>query len=197
MSAAAAATTMTPSSAGAGATSAQRDMSVGLETREKTLEEGEAEEEEELRYADVGINLTDSTYRGFYNHHTQPIHPPDIDQVLHRASSVGVRKFLVTGSDLKQSSDAINLAKQYPGQCYATVGVHPCSAMAFEKAAGDGGGGGGEAMLEELRTMAQKGKEEGWVKAFGEIGLDYDRLHFCKKEVQEKWFKRQLDVAVD
>ncbi|KAL8980376.1 MAG: hypothetical protein Q9177_005899 [Variospora cf. flavescens] len=162
MSAAAAATTMTPSGvgAGAGATSAQGDMSTVSETREKTLEEGEAEEEEELRYADVswdirtvvvdfmficlhpcpfyipnyhsihptpppppppfpspplpaahpspkvGINLTDSTYRGFYNHHTQPIHPPDIDQVLHRASSAGVRKFLVTGSDLKQSSDA-------------------------------------------------------------------------------------------
>ncbi|KAL8650730.1 MAG: hypothetical protein Q9210_003650, partial [Variospora velana] len=258
-----AATTTTPS--GGDATSAQREMSTVSETREETLEEGEAEGEE-LRYADfsqllsliscrcggcrvfsritrveserhytprvylssplsfymqikipshtsssstlpkpttapaahpsskVGINLTDSTYRGFYNHHSQPIHPPDIDQVLARATSVGVRKFLITGSDLKQSSHAINLAKQYPGQCYATVGVHPCSAMAFEKAAGDGGG---EALLEELRTMAQKGKEEGWVKAFGEIGLDYDRLHFCKKEVQEKWFKRQLDVAVD
>lgn len=64
--------------------------------------------------------------------------------------------------------------------------------MAFEEAAG-----GGEALLEELRKMAEAGKRDGHVKAFGEIGLDYDRLHFCKQEVQEKWFKRQLDVAVE
>ncbi|KAI4192941.1 MAG: hypothetical protein LQ348_003013 [Seirophora lacunosa] len=174
-----------------GAASAQKDMSTVSSTTEETQEEHDSEKEV-LRYADVGINLTDDTYRGFYNHHSKPTHPPDLDAVLQRASSVGVRKFLVTGSDLKQSSDAINLSKQYPGQCYATVGVHPCSAMAFEEAAG-----GGEALLEELRKMAEAGKRDGHVKAFGEIGLDYDRLHFCKQEVQEKWFKRQLDVAVE
>ncbi|KAI4155013.1 MAG: hypothetical protein L6R39_001316, partial [Caloplaca ligustica] len=67
---------------------------------------------ERMRYADVGINLTDPTYRGFYNHHSTPTHPPDIDQVLARASSVGVRKFLITGSDLEQSRAAIELAKR-------------------------------------------------------------------------------------
>ncbi|KAL8931646.1 MAG: hypothetical protein Q9211_006818 [Gyalolechia sp. 1 TL-2023] len=145
-----------------------------------------------LRYADVGINFTDGTYNGFYNNRKEPSHPGDLDQVLNRASSVGVHKFMVTGSDLEQSLHAIEIAKQYQGQCYATVGVHPCSANAFERA-----NDGGDQLLEELKKTAQQGARDGWVKAFGEFGLDFDRLGHCKKEVQERWFKRQLEVAVE
>lgn len=64
--------------------------------------------------------------------------------------------------------------------------------MSFEKAEG-----GGEKLLGELKQVAQTGKDEGWVKAFGEIGLDYDRLYHAGKDVQEKWFARQLEVAVE
>ncbi|KAL8719617.1 MAG: hypothetical protein Q9225_003391 [Loekoesia sp. 1 TL-2023] len=158
---------------------------------EQTNGEGKISESG-LRYADVGINLTDGTYRGFYNRHTNPSHPADLGRVLQRASSVGVRKFMVTGSDTEQSLQAIELARQYRGQCYATVGVHPCSANAFEKAHG-----GGDKLLEELRKVAENGMKDGWVKAFGEIGLDYDRLGLCGKEVQQRWFGRQLEVAVE
>lgn len=139
----------------------------------------------------VGINLTDATYRGFYRH-SKPSHEDDLPQVLDRASSVGVRKFLVTGSDLEQSRQAIELSKHYPGRCYATVGVHPCSAMSFEKSPG-----GGEKLLTQIKTLAQSGKDGGHVKAFGEFGLDFDRLEHCSRVIQEKWFARQLDVAVE
>ncbi|KAI4195497.1 MAG: hypothetical protein LQ350_007164 [Teloschistes chrysophthalmus] len=138
----------------------------------------------------VGINLTDSTYQGFYNHHSTPSHPPDLPSVINRAASVGVRKFMVTGSDLAQSLKAIDLARQYPGQCYATVGVHPCSAKAFDEY-----DGGGEALLAELERVARAGIEEGTVVAFGEFGLDFDRLGYCDRETQEKWFAKQLEVA--
>ncbi|KAL8787568.1 MAG: hypothetical protein Q9213_002130 [Squamulea squamosa] len=147
--------------------------------------------EKELRYADVGINLTDATYCGFYNHHSAPSHPPDLPSVISRATSAGVRKFMVTGSDLDQSLQAIELAKQYPGQCYATVGVHPCSARSFDKYQG-----GGEDLLKELERVAREGMKVGWVVAFGEIGVDFDRLGLAGKEVQEKWFQRQVEVAV-
>lgn len=97
---------------------------------------------------------------------------------------------MVTGSDLSQSLQAIDLARQYPGQCYATVGVHPCSARAFEEYEG-----GGEALLAELERVARAGIEEGTVVAFGEFGLDFDRLGYCDRETQEKWFAKQLEVA--
>ncbi len=44
--------------------------------------------------------------------------------------------------------------------------------------------------------MARKGIEGGWVVAFGEIGVDFDRLGFAGREVQERWFEKQLEVAV-
>lgn len=99
---------------------------------------------------------------------------------------------MVTGSDLEESRNAIALAQQYPGLCYATVGVHPCQAKSFEKFEG-----GAEALLEELRKTAIEGRKKGTVAAFGEIGLDYDRLHFCDKETQLLYFARQLDLACE
>ena len=104
---------------------------------------------------------------------------------------------MVTGSDLAQSQQAIDLAKRYPGRCYATVGVHPCAANSFEEEdEGGRGGGGGEALLEKLEAVAREGVRGGWVVAFGEIGVDFDRLGLAGREVQERWFGRQVEVAV-
>ena len=98
---------------------------------------------------------------------------------------------MVTGSDLQESKKAIALAEQYPGLCYATVGVHPCQAASFDKHRG-----GPAALLQELETLAVEAKGRGLATAFGEIGLDYDRLHFAGKEQQLKYFEAQLDIAV-
>lgn len=50
-------------------------------------------------------------------------------------------------------------------------------------------------MLGELEALAREGAEAGWVKAWGEIGLDRDRLGLCGWEVQARWFRKQLAVA--
>lgn len=52
-------------------------------------------------------------------------------------------------------------------------------------------------MLDELRTLALDAKREGYATAFGEIGLDYDRLFLSPKEPQLKYFEAQLDIAVE
>lgn len=52
-------------------------------------------------------------------------------------------------------------------------------------------------MIDELRKMATEAKEAGLAVAFGEIGLDYDRLFHSEKAPQLKYFEAQLDLAVE
>jgi len=138
----------------------------------------------------IGINLTDPIFRG--THHGKKAHDDDLLQVISRAVKAGCRKLMVTGSDLKESENAVRLARDYPGLCYATVGVHPCSAKSFEDYPD-----GAEALLSNLRTLAEESQKAGFTTAFGEIGLDYDRLHFCPKDAQIRYFDAQLDLAVE
>lgn len=98
---------------------------------------------------------------------------------------------MVTGSDLVESKNAVALAERHPRLCYATVGVHPCSAKSF-----DTHPGGSDKLLEELKDLATAAKESGFATAYGEIGLDYDRLFLTGKEQQLKYFEAQLDIAV-
>ena len=137
----------------------------------------------------MGINLTDSTFGGEY--YGKQHHEDDREHVIQRAVNLGCVKFMVTGSDLEESKKAIALAEKYRGRCYATVGVHPCHPKSFDKHPG-----GPKVLLQELETLAIDAKSRGLATAFGEIGLDYDRLHFAEKEPQLKYFEAQLDIAV-
>ena len=57
--------------------------------------------------------------------------------------------------------------------------------------------GGPDQLLDELRRLAIESRDAGHTVAFGEIGLDYDRLFLSEKEQQLKYFERQLDIAVE
>ncbi|KAJ5247613.1 hypothetical protein N7468_002596 [Penicillium chermesinum] len=143
-----------------------------------------------LRYVDIGINLSDPMFQGTY--HGKQAHESDLDDVVKRAQEVGCAKFMVTGSDLVESAQAIEIARKYPGFCYATVGVHPCQAKLFDEYPG-----GAESMIQELRKLATESRDSGLAVAFGEIGLDYDRLFLSEKAPQLKYFEAQLDLAVE
>lgn len=141
-----------------------------------------------IRYFDIGVNFTDPMFHGKY--HDKEHHPSDLEDVILRAKTFNVRKMLLTGSSLSESKSIISLADRFPNYLYTTVGVHPCSVNELNFSVGND-------YLDELKEVALMGKKLGIVKSFGEIGLDYDRLHYSSKEDQLKYFKLQLDIAVD
>lgn len=59
-----------------------------------------------------------------------------------------------------------------------TIGVHPTRCSEFE------GSGDPAKYLQDLETLIRSGGKK--VAAFGEFGLDYDRVKFCDKETQMK-----------
>ncbi|KAG0645999.1 Deoxyribonuclease Tat-D [Hyphodiscus hymeniophilus] len=139
------------------------------------------------RYIDIGINLTDPIYTGV--HHGTKRHQDDMQGVLKRAREAGCQKLIVTGSDLEESKKAVTLSESHPGFIYSTIGVHPCNCLQFTDKPNAG-------LLSEIQNLALTAKETGHCVAFGEIGLDYDRLMLCPKDVQLDYFAKQLDVAI-
>jgi hypothetical protein len=64
-----------------------------------------------LTGADIAVNLTDPMYRGEY--HGKARHPSDLDQVVTRAREAGVERILITGTSIKETGEALELAKKY------------------------------------------------------------------------------------
>ncbi len=97
---------------------------------------------------------------------------------MDRARKNGVQGVMIVGITAKTSGQAVDIAQQYHG-FFASVGVHPHDAKACTENA-----------VSRLIQLAKNPK----VKAWGETGLDFNRM-FSPREIQEKWFIRQLDIA--
>jgi TatD DNase family protein len=88
------------------------------------------------------------------------------------------------------SRAAIELAELHPGFIFTTVGVHPCSAKQIQSSRHPPMTP--DEYLSALRDLAKSSPQ---VAAFGEIGLDYDRLFLCPADIQRRYFAKQLDIA--
>ena len=142
------------------------------------------------KLVDIGVNLTDPVFRGIYN--SSQKHASDLSLVLKRALEVGVSRMIITGTSLSDSVDAAGMAEECnQTQCdvgqkfYSTVGCHPTRCMEFQENPQD--------YITGLRSLLTNKT----VVALGEIGLDYDRLQFCPKEVQQQYFEKQLTINTD
>jgi TatD DNase family protein len=119
-----------------------------------------------LKTIDIAVNLTDTMFRGIYR--GKSAHQNDFESVITRAKSAGVQKIIATGTDLEESRACIELAKQYPGYVYATVGCHPTRCDEFLNDP--------EAYIRALKNLIVSNLKE--VVSFGEFGLDYGLCTF-------------------
>ncbi|MDO4488054.1 MAG: TatD family hydrolase [Eubacteriales bacterium] len=109
----------------------------------------------------------------------------DRESVIAGLRDYGVEKVVNVGARLKGSENSVELAKRYPF-FYAAVGIHPDDCLLMD-----------ESWIERLRELASYEK----CVAIGEIGLDYHGFDIYddkpSKELQAKWFKRQLELAAE
>jgi TatD DNase family protein len=119
-----------------------------------------------MKLFDSHCHLDDHSYR------------KDIVRVIEHAQQNGVVRMMTVGVNKKTAIRAIALAEAYP-QLYASVGFHPHDAKQCDQSA-----------LDFMIKLAESQK----VRAWGEIGLDYNRMYSPRND-QEKWFIRQLEIA--
>lgn len=111
-------------------------------------------------------------------HYDDEAFDPDREGLLKNLHNQGIDYIVNVGASIDSIKKTLALAKEYPF-IYAAVGVHPSESQMLS-----------EKDMKWIKDMASCDK----VAAIGEIGLDY----YWKdpdKEVQKKWFARQLQIA--
>jgi TatD DNase family protein len=119
-----------------------------------------------MKLFDSHCHLDDRAYDG------------DIAAVIERMHAAGVAAAMIVGTTRQRSAKAVSLAESFPG-CYASVGIHPHDAQNCRK--------------DTLNYLSDLAKSPS-VKAWGEIGLDFNRM-FSPQKDQENWLVRQLEAA--
>ena len=115
-----------------------------------------------MRLVDIGANLTHTSFRA------------DLAEVLARAKAAGVDTIIVTGTTVKESTEAAALGLPF------TAGVHPHHARECDATT-----------IPALRELARHAR----CVAIGECGLDFNR-NYSPHPDQEKWFVAQLELGV-
>jgi TatD DNase family protein len=127
-------------------------------------------------------NLLDNRMKIFDSHcHLDDrIYSAQLDNLILRAHQAQVMRMMTVGIDEATSRRAVAIARSYDS-VDAAVGVHPHDAQACT-----------ESILADLAALAADPN----VKAWGEIGLDFNRMYSPVRE-QEYWFSRQLEIGAE
>jgi TatD DNase family protein len=122
-----------------------------------------------MELIDIGCNLTHDSF--------------DVDRgaVIEAAIQAGVRRMVVTGASAEGSLAALELARQWPQQLFATAGVHPHRASQYD---------------DETDSLLRRLSGHIPVVAIGETGLDYFR-DFSPRDAQRSSFERQILIAIE
>lgn len=113
-------------------------------------------------------------------HYDDEAFEEDREELLNSIPKEGIGRIVNVGASISSSKASIELAKEYD-YIYASVGVHPSDTGELN-----------EENYQELCAMMDSEK----VVAVGEIGLDY-YWDTPDREIQKKWFVRQLRTAIE
>ena len=123
----------------------------------------------ELKYIDIGLNLANKQFKR------------DRDEVVKNSYDNNIG-FIITGTDKRANYEALNLCDEYNNYpIYCTCGIHPHNADDWNDEYKN-------IIIQQLRS------DDKYIKAIGEIGLDYDRM-YSKKENQLECFDEMLSLA--
>ncbi len=114
-----------------------------------------------------------------HSHIDDKSYDKDLEAVISRAEKENVQGIMIVGIDIQTSLKAIKIARTHPN-IITSVGIHPHDASQCSRD-----------MLDTLMNLAN---ENPCVKAWGETGLDYNRM-FSPIKDQEACFSAQLEMA--
>ena len=105
----------------------------------------------------------------------------DLDKVIENANNAGVEKFYMPAIDSTVINELLATENNYPGKCFAMMGLHPCSVK--------------ENYKDEL-AIAENWLAKRAFVAIGEIGLDfYWDTTFVKQQYEA--FETQMQWALN
>ena len=114
-------------------------------------------------------------------HIDDPCFADDMDAVFERAKNAGVRAMTIAGVDTDTAQKAVKIAAGRDNVITA-VGIHPHDAV--------------HCTQKNLADLAGLAEENNCVKAWGETGLDFNRM-FSPQKDQEACFTAQLAIAAE
>ena len=115
-----------------------------------------------------------------HGHYDDEQFDEDRERLIAEFLEKDIDKVMNVGADMQSSRNSVELAGKYP-HFYAAVGVHPSEV--------------GDLTEDDMQALKQMTLENPKVKAIGEIGLDYHFDDNPPRDVQKKWFIRQLELA--
>ena len=136
-----------------------------------------------IQIADVGVNFCSKQFQGKTRAQTLQ----KAAQLVENAKAKGVVKLIGITNHFKELPLNLEICRQHANDVFCTAGVHPHSVKDLN-----------EWEFAKLKARIEQNlvSKHRSIVAIGECGLDYDRM-FSSKAQHQKWFRRQLDLAVE
>lgn len=113
-------------------------------------------------------------------HINDPAFDKDRDEIIARCFACGVERIVEIGCEKSEWQPALDLCAKYPQNFSAVLGLHPIFARTFD-----------EKTIDEIKPYFSNP----FVRAVGEVGLDYAYEHESPRQKQREVFASMLSLA--